>query len=570
MRHLSNFSSVSLSRLLVVAGRRGVRGAQLLALGALLASPSGAAAGSPPFVETVSLIAQHEGENANDNFGFVNRFIGDVDNDGTNDYAVGVPNYSVGGTNRGKVYVFSGATGDTIRTHTKGAGAFFGYEVAGVGDVNGDGHADYAACAPRTRTFTGISGAARAFLFSGIDGAQLHVWRAEDYGIQPFEGWAAQVAGVGNVFQDGVGDLNNDGTPDILLSCLLKAVNGPLVGRVYAFSGADFDSVLFTVDGDTGVGLFGFGMGGVGDLDNDGHADFVVGASSAGADGRGRAYVYRGVDGTQFPWSPLVPDSTGLNFGALFAKGPGDVDGDGTPDVYVSDLGDSENGASAGKAYVFSGVDGSVIHRFLGEGPGAGFGVGRGCRDVDGDGQGDLFIAAFTDNGVANQAGKAYVISGATGTTLRTITNTVEGDQFGYSAVGIGDINGDGSPDFLISAINHDAAGENAGRVYVIAGEPAPTGVATLPAAALELRVFPNPTTHAARLSFSLRRESDVQVRLVDVTGRRVAEVWRGRLASGAHELGSERSLAGVAPGRYWFVVETNEGTAAQPVTVLR
>lgn len=47
---------------------------------------------------------------------------------------------------------------------------------------------------------------------------------------------------------------------------------------------------------------------------------------------------------------------------------------------------------------------------------------------------------------------------------MRSITSTTAGQNFGFDAVGIGDVNGDGVPDLLASA----ATGE---VVYVIAGE---------------------------------------------------------------------------------------------------
>ncbi len=97
------------------------------------------------FVEPTTLIHNWPGESANDQFGFINRNLGDLDLDGINDIGVGVPARDEAGTDAGKAYVYSGATGVLIRSHlgpTPGIG--FGYEMGGVGDLNAYGYPDFA------------------------------------------------------------------------------------------------------------------------------------------------------------------------------------------------------------------------------------------------------------------------------------------------------------------------------------------------------------------------------------------------------------------------------------------
>ncbi len=67
-----------------------------------------------------------------------------------------------------------------------------------------------------------------------------------------------------------------------------------------------------------------------------------------------------------------------------------------------------------------------------------------------------------------------YLYSGKDGRVLRTVTGALKGDAFGFDATGIGDLNGDGTIDFLITSAWSSAAGEKSGRVYVIAGKPTP------------------------------------------------------------------------------------------------
>jgi hypothetical protein len=55
------------------------------------------------------------------------------------------------------------------------------------------------------------------------------------------------------------------------------------------------------------------------------------------------------------------------------------------------------------------------------------------------------------------------VHSGRTGRVLRTITSTTAGENLGFDAVGVGDVDRDHRPDLLLSA----ASGST---VYLIAG----------------------------------------------------------------------------------------------------
>ena len=59
--------------------------------------------------------------------------------------------------------------------------------------------------------------------------------------------------------------------------------------------------------------------------------------------------------------------------------------------------------------------------------------------------------------------GRVNVFSGATGRVLRTITSTTAGENLGFDAVGVGDVNRDGEPDLLLSAASGDS-------VYLVAG----------------------------------------------------------------------------------------------------
>ena len=74
-----------------------------------------------------------------------------------------------------------------------------------------------------------------------------------------------------------------------------------------------------------------------------------------------------------------------------------DINADGNPDIFIGDYnskggqhnanGTNSVGSGIGRAFVFSGADGSILHRIEGAEFGDGMGPGRGVEDVDGDGR---------------------------------------------------------------------------------------------------------------------------------------------------------------------------------------
>lgn len=419
------------------------------------------------FIEPVETVHVWTGEVPFDRFGFINRVMGDVDNDGVLDAGVGVPESTAGGANSGKVYIYSGRTGRLIREHLGAPNDFLGWEMSGVGDVNRDGFDDYVIGAPQTFNFSAFFGTGKAYLHSGATGELLHTWT----GVAFADTFGLLCAGAGNVIENLSGDINGDGVPDILISAPLHDAAATNAGRVYVYSGANYDEVIHVIDGEGFNDRFGFSVGGLGDLNGDGRGEFVVGASNGGPQNRGRAHVFDGATGTQLPFSPFDADATGLNFGHLFSSGPGDVNGDGTFDIFVADISNNVFGVATGRAYVFSGSDGSLIHVWTGEAALEGMGVGRGAGDVNFDGHADIIVSSFRSGLIAEAAGKTFVFSGSDGSILRTITGTIEGDRQGWSTVAIGDVNDDGALDYMISSVGNDDGGTDIGRVYVIAGE---------------------------------------------------------------------------------------------------
>lgn len=207
---------------------------------------------------------------------------------------------------------------------------------------------------------------------------------------------------------------------------------------------------LFELQG-TSVGEhFGASMAFVGDVNLDGRGDFAIGSphGDVGGADSGSITLFSGAD-PQPLWS-AHGSIAGARFGAAIARA-GDVDSDGTPDVLVG-----EPGAEFGKAYVLSGVDGSVLRSFSGQmwsfAPDQGFGAAvAGGHDVDGDTVPDVLIGAPD-----GEFGAVHVFSGSTGLLIRSHFDVVSGEEAGTSVAFLGDVNGDAHAEYLYGAPQGD------------------------------------------------------------------------------------------------------------------
>ena len=385
-----------------------------------------------------SVLYDFIGDSAGDLFGRAVGSAGDVNGDGNADLIVGSSLDDNNGSNSGNARVLSGADGSVLYSFDgDSAGDGFGRPGFGVGDVNGDGNGDLIVGASSDDNNGPDSGNAR--VLSGADGSVLF----------SFDGDSA-----GDIFgrsQSSAGDVNGDGSNDLIVGTPLDDINGPDSGSARVLSGVD-GSVLYSFAGDSAGDQFATSVSGAGDVNGDGFADLIVGApfdDNNGADS-GIARVLSGFDGSVL--YSFDGDSAGDRFG-ISVSGAGDVNGDGFADVIVGASGDDANGIDSGNARVFSGQDGSVLYSFNGDSAGDGFGTSVGSLvDVNDDGFVDLFVGAPLDDNNGIDSGSAQVISGASGRILYEFDGDLAGDQFGFSVTGGDDFNNDGVADFFISA----------------------------------------------------------------------------------------------------------------------
>lgn len=286
---------------------------------------------------TQTLLYTLVGQAANDRFGFALAGLGDVNGDGRPDFAVGAWGHDAAGENAGRVYIHSGTNGATLRTiDGLSSGERFGYAVAGPGDVTGDGVADVLIGAPWAFNQAGQQ-AGRAYVYHANSGTQYQV----RYGETANAMFGRSVAWVG--------DVNADGRNDYAIGAFRNNQGGYETGKAYVYSGTG--PLLFSKTGAAIRHRFGLGISGIGDINQDGKADFAIGSHKAG--GSGRVYIYLGGNFQHVATyrGDFNADKFGHNISPL-----GDINGDNRPDFLVGAWGHSSAAFHGGRGYVISGI----------------------------------------------------------------------------------------------------------------------------------------------------------------------------------------------------------------------
>ncbi len=385
--------------------------------------------------------------------------VGDLDGDGVTDIVAGALMDDDGGSNQGAVWVLFLNPDGSVKSHQKISeteGGFsgtldsedrFGHTIAGLEDLDGDGIDDLAVGAFRDDDGGGAGSERGAVwvLFLDIDGTVKSHQKISD----------TEGGFTGTLIDDdffggsvtGIGDLDGDGISDLAVGASGDDDGGNRNGAVWIlFLDSDgtvksHQKISDNEGGFTGTleeDFFGDAVAGLGDLDGDGVNDLAVGADrdDDGGSNRGAAWVlFLNNDGTVKSHQKISDTEGGFTgtldnndyFGRYLAA-PGDLNGDGAPDLTISALEDDDGGSNRGAAWIlFLNTDGTV----------------KGHRKI------------------SDTAG------GFTG----VLDNQ---DHFGIGMIGVGDLNGDGAQDLATGAPRDDDGGTDRGAVWVLFSRPLP------------------------------------------------------------------------------------------------
>ena len=386
---------------------------------------------------------------------------GDVDGDGIPDLIVGAPQMDTNGwTDNGVVFLYSGETGAEIRQlHGTGNGVLFGYSVANAGDVNGDGFADQIVGAPKA-SGNGFTEGGLVNVYSGKDGSQIYGYG----GHSAYSKVGTCVAGSGDVNADGyadflfgghledanglldsgtvlvysgkdgqiihqlngqndwdwfgysvamAGDIDSDNYTDFMVAAINADPNSiQSAGTVYVYSGRH-GTPIHKFDGAELSGWYGWSLCSIGDLDGDNVNELVIGSpwiESNGLSQAGLAQVFSGATGVEI--LRLQGQQESGHFGNSLSNAH-DVDGDGMDDLLIGAKWESPAGELSGSAYIWSVAEGSLIKRIDGGNPQDQLGSAvAGVGDINEDGLAEVLIGAMgKDPGGQESAGVALVYS---------------------------------------------------------------------------------------------------------------------------------------------------------------
>jgi hypothetical protein len=276
----------------------------------------------------------------------------------------------------------------------------------------------------------------------------------------------------------GAGDVNGDGYMDLIIGAPYYDTGQSDGGKAFVFYGSA-SGPSYTPDWTTELDqyrtYYGAAVAGAGDVNGDGYADVIVGASAYG-----EVFVYfgsaQGLSGAA-DWS-YSPNQQSSDYGITVA-GIGDVNGDGFDDIVVGDPLYDGAYTNEGAAYVHYGsaTGPSSAPLILEDADQANAKFGNsvsGAGDVDGDGFNDVIVGASQFDGTLTEQGAIYIYRGSASGLSAVADWSVVFDQastyFGHSVDGAGDVNGDGYDDILVGAYYYKEINYGEGAAFIFHG----------------------------------------------------------------------------------------------------
>ena len=318
--------------------------------------------------------------------------VGDLNGDGYVDFAAGAPGADTGGADSGMIRVYSGLDGTVLYDwYGDAAGDGLGTSLSSAGDVNNDGCSDLIAGAPYNDAAGPYHGLVR--VYSGLNGAVLY----DRFGFFFLDRFGESV--------NGTGDVDGDGFDDFIVGASGPGPN--YEGQVLVYSGLS-GATLHVQQG----GYIGNSVGGRFDVNADGFDDFIIGARGNNTNGSfaGMVRVCSGRTGAVLfeRYGDNVADELGCSVDTL-----GDLNGDGHDDFVVGAHKYDTTATTAGLARVYSGQDATVLYNAYGDAQADYLGqVVSGVGDVNADGIFDIIAGVPLSDVNGTDSGMAKIITG--------------------------------------------------------------------------------------------------------------------------------------------------------------
>jgi hypothetical protein len=256
-------------------------------------------------------------------------------------------------------------------------------------------------------------------------------------------------------------------------------------------------------------------------------------------------------------------------------SGGNDVNEDGRSDFIVGAPYANPNGLTdAGRVGVYSGLNGDLIHSFLGNTAGEFLGISvAGAGDGNGDGYPDILAGAFgADINDSVDAGSAYLFSGREGTLLFRLDGSTGFDIMGSSVSGAGDVNGDGNTDIIASA---PFANSGRGEVFVY-GLVATGAVDEKNIHPLRFELsqnYPNPFNPSTTIQYYLPKREKVILEIFNLLGERVRVLADGEQTAGEHTVtwgGKDKSGENLPSGIYFYRLKGRDFSETKKMLLLK
>ena len=429
---------------------------------------------SPSQVETTILPQWFfESDQSAASLGYAVSNAGDVNGDGYEDILVGAPKYNGGTYKAGTVFAFYGSAGGLSPwpSWTFGGdqtGEDFGFAVAAAGDVNHDGFDDIVIGAPRYNGDQSREGRVYAFYGSAAGLPATPDWQMESNLVEAYLGWSVATAG----------DVNKDGYADVLIGAkwATNTFTNEGLAQLYLGSAAGLASApAWQRFGEQTGASFGTAVSTAGDLNQDGYADFMVGAPqhNGSEEDAGEVQIFCGASGGPAAEPCQIISGTQLSeqLGTAL-DGGGDVNGDDLDDIIIGAPGQN-------MVKLYSGLTTAPVWTAVSDQDGAQFGTAVHLNsDINGDSYADLVIGAYTYSAGQATEGKIFVFYGSLTGLSKNPDWTAEGNkaeaEFGFS-LGGSDVDGDDQAELLVGSPNYRKETELRGRAFLFEGIPGST-----------------------------------------------------------------------------------------------